>query len=58
MNALQQWKLAVVVEINAHSQVHLVGIGVGGKLFVQTENWVARCHFDGGEEGHAEVPEG
>ncbi len=52
LDALQQGQLAVVVEIHAHPQVDLVGVGVSSVLLVQTQDRVARCHFDGGEERH------
>ena len=51
-HALQQRQLAVVVVVDAHAQVDLGGVGVGTKLFVQTQDRVARGHFDGREQGH------
>jgi hypothetical protein len=47
---LKQGQLAVVVKINAYAQVDFVGVGVGIKLFVQTQNRVAGGHFDSGEK--------
>ena len=53
-HTLQQRQLAGVVEIHAHTQIHLVGVGVGAELFVQAKNRVTGGHFDGGKERHAE----
>ncbi len=52
LDALEQGQLAVVVEIHAHPRLTLLGVGVGSVLLVQTQDRVARCHFDGGEERH------
>jgi hypothetical protein len=54
LHALQQRQFAVVVEINAHAEVDLVRVGVGGELFVQTQNRVAGSHGDGGKQRHGE----
>ena len=47
LHALQQRQFAAVVKVHPHAQVHLVRVGVGGKLFVQTQDRVAGRHFDG-----------
>ena len=54
-HAVQQGQLAVVVEIHAHAQVHLGGVGVGVELFIETQDGVTRGHFDGGKERHVGV---
>jgi hypothetical protein len=51
-HAGQQRKLAVVVVIDAHAEIDLVGIAVGGILLVETQDRVARRHLDGGEHRH------
>jgi len=50
--ALEQGQLAFVVEVHAHAQVDLVGVGVGSVLLVQTQDRVAGGHFDGGKQRH------
>jgi len=50
-HALQHRQLALVVEIDADAEVDLGRVGVGGKLFVEAEDGVARRHLDGGEQG-------
>ena len=55
LHAFEQGEFAVVVEINAHTQIHLVGVGIGCKLFVQTQNRVAGGHFDGSKQRHEKV---
>jgi hypothetical protein len=55
LHALQQGQFAVLVEIDAHAQVDFGGVGVGIELFVQTQNRVARGHFDGGKKRHVGV---
>ena len=55
--ALQQRQLTVIVEVHAHAQVDLVGVGVGSKLLVQTQDRVAGGHFDGGKQRHEKVLE-
>ena len=52
LHAGQQRQLAVLVEVHADAQVDLVGVGVGGKLLVQTQDRVAGGHFDGGKQRH------
>ena len=46
LHALEQGQFAVVVEIDPDAEVHLVGVGVGGELLVQTQDWVAGGHLD------------
>lgn len=41
LHALEQGQLAVVVEVHAHAQIHLAGVGVGSELLVQTQDGVA-----------------
>ena len=55
LHALQQGQLAGLVEIHAHTQIDFGGVGIGIELFVQTQDRVARGHFDGGEKRHEEV---
>ena len=52
LHALEQGQFAGIVEIHAHAQVDLVGVGVGSKLLVQTQDRVAGGHFDGGKQRH------
>ena len=49
-DALEQRQLAVVVVVHADSEVHLGRIRVGVELFVQTEDRIPWCQFNGGEE--------
>src|SRR5450830_521559 len=51
-HTVEQWQLAVVVEVHAHAQVNFGRVGVGIELFVETQNRVARGHFDSGKERH------
>ena len=55
LHALQQGQFAVLVEIHADAQIDFSGVGIGVELFVQTQNRVARGHFDGGEKRHEVV---
>ena len=50
--ALQQGQLPVVVEINTHTEVDFMGVGVSVVLFVEAQDRVAGGHFDGGKERH------
>ena len=53
-HALEQRQLAVVVGVDAHTQVHLVGVGVGIELFVEAQDGVPGGHFNVSEQrGHA-----
>ena len=52
LNTGQQGQFSVVIVINAHAKIDFLGIGIQRKLFVQAQNWVARCHFDGGKHRH------
>ena len=52
LNALQQGQFAVVVEINAHTQVHFVGVGVCGKLLIQSQDGIAGRHLDASKHRH------
>ena len=56
LHTFKQGEFAVVVEINAHTQVHFVGVGVGCELFVQTQDRIAGGHFDGGKQRHEKSP--
>jgi hypothetical protein len=46
-HAAQHGQLAFVVEVHAHAQVHLGGVGVGVELLVQTQDRVTGGHFNG-----------
>jgi hypothetical protein len=51
-NTLQQGQFAAVVVIDTDAEIDLAGIAISIELLVQTQDRVARGHFDGGEHGH------
>jgi len=51
-HALQQGQLAVFVVVHTHPQIDLGGVGVGVELFIEAQNGIAGCHFDGGKKRH------
>ena len=58
LHASQQRQLAVVVVIDADTQVDLGWVCVGSILLVQAQNRVTRGHFDSGEERHEKILRG
>ncbi len=51
-NGTQQWNLATFVTVDTHAQVDLIGTGIGIECFVETQDRIAWCHFDSGEQAH------
>jgi hypothetical protein len=54
-HALEDRHLAVVVVIDADAEIDLAGVGVGDESLGDTQNRVARRHFNAGEEGLAHL---
>jgi hypothetical protein len=52
LHALQERQFSVVIEVHPDTEIDLVGIGIGCKLLVQTQDRIAGGHFDSGEERH------
>ncbi len=50
LDAVEQRHTAVVVVVDAHAQVHFIGILVGVEGLGNAEDGVARRHVDGGKE--------
>lgn len=48
----QQWNAAFIGEVDTHAKVDLAAAGIGVECFIQTQDGIARCHFDGREEAH------
>jgi hypothetical protein len=59
LDAAEQRDLAGLVEVHADAEVDLVRLRVGGELFVEAEDGVARCELDRGEKrGHRVIRAG
>jgi hypothetical protein len=50
LHALQQRQLAVVVVVDAHAEIDLPRLRVGGELFIESKNRVAGSLFNGGKK--------
>ncbi len=48
----QQRNAPVFITVDAHAKVDLGGTGVGVECFVDTQDRIAGCHFDSGEQAH------